>query len=239
VDKSHEGKVTYTLHAGDLQGIAQGQQFSIHSRAPLKGGTSSDPSEIGWMQVLTLESSSSTLEFLPNKPKPRNIPRVFFAHSLSSVKQDPSTIYCQDRQLLDAIFLPGECSGEMKYAEDPTQAALIITVEGDQVHIDQKDPALEGCIPTRFACEINRNDTQMLQNIIRSWRHFHYHLHRHPQNLANFDVFPEVRMELHYLEENRDNYYSLEYQPVGENLLGEEPAHVEVSDLDDLPHCSG
>jgi hypothetical protein len=125
----------------------------------------------------------------------------------------------------------------MKYTEDPTLAALTLTVEGDQVHIDQKDPALVGYIPTPFACKPDRSETRWLQNIIRSWRHFNYHLHRRPRDSPD-DVFPQVRMELHYLEEVRDNYYSLEYQPVGENLLAQEPACVEVSDLDDLDSAS-
>ncbi|KAJ2934554.1 hypothetical protein H1R20_g2524, partial [Candolleomyces eurysporus] len=120
----------------------------------------------------------------------------------------------------------------MKYAEFPTQAALILTVEEDEVHIDQNDPALNDHIPTRFPCPINCNETKRLQNIIRSWRHFNYHLHRGPQNSTD-DAFPQVRMELHYLESTSDDYFSPDYQPTGENLLAQEPAHVPVSAVED------
>jgi hypothetical protein len=140
------------LHAGEAQGIADGQQFSIHERIPFEGGNPSQPS-IGKMHVVSLGLNSSRLEFLPDLylsgPRPR-VPRVFYAHPLSWVKQDPSMIYCQDRQLLDAIF-PGE---EMKYAEYPTKVALILTVDRGQVHIDQNDPVLNDYIPTRFACSL-------------------------------------------------------------------------------------
>jgi hypothetical protein len=123
----------------------------------------------------------------------------------------------------------------MKYTEEPTQAALILTVEGDQVHIDQNDPALNDYIPTRFACDVKHNETQWLRTIIRSWRHFNYLLHRRPRN-SSYDAYPQVRMELHYLKpaNGTEDDFCLEYEPVGENLLAQEPAFVPVSDDDSV-----
>ncbi|RXW16987.1 hypothetical protein EST38_g8865 [Candolleomyces aberdarensis] len=226
------GQVIFTLYAGEAQGIEDGQQFSIHEKIPFEGGNSSRPS-IGTMHVVFRGSTSSRLEFLPGTRELRKVPQVFYAHPLSEVTLDTSTIYCEDRKLLDAIFPPGVSGEEMKYAEYPTQAALILTVEEDEVHIDQNDPALNDYMPTRFACNINRNETKRLRNIIRSWRHFTYHLHRRPQNSTNH-AFPQVRMELHYLEPTRADYFSPEYKPIGENLLAQEPAHISVSDVDDV-----
>jgi hypothetical protein len=228
-DISPRGKVTFTLHAGEAQGIEYGEQFSIHESIPFEGGKPCQPS-IGTMQIVSLGPTSSRLDFLPNGPTPE-VPRVFYAHPLSW-EQDPSTIYCKDRQLLDEIFPPNASGEVMKYAEYPTKAALILTVEEDQVHIDWNDPALNDYIPTRFACRIKRNDTERLRNTIRSWRHFNYHLHRQPRNSTN-DVFPKVRMELHYLQSTTKDYFMTEYKPVGNNLLQGEPAFVPVSDVDD------
>ena len=115
------GQNTFTLYAGEAQGIENGQQFTIHRKIPSESGTPSQPS-IGTMQVVKLESTSSQLAFLAGVPKPEKLPKVFYAHPSSSVKQDPSAIYCQDRQLIDAIFPPNVCGQEVKHARYPTQA---------------------------------------------------------------------------------------------------------------------
>ncbi|KAJ2912757.1 hypothetical protein MD484_g7653, partial [Candolleomyces efflorescens] len=118
----------------------------------------------------------------------------------------------------------------MKYAEDPAEAALKLTIEGDQVHIDQNpDPNLGRYISARFAGSISRNDTKKLQDTIRSWRHFNYHLYRRPTE----DAFPQVRMELQYLKPKESDYFMTEYQPIEGNLLQEEPAKVYVANVDD------
>jgi hypothetical protein len=185
------------------------------------------------MQVVALGLSSSRLDFLPDHSEIDRplMPRVFYAYPLSRVEQDSATVYCHDRQLLDDIFPFGAYGEGMKHAEHPTQAALILIVEGDEVYIGQNDAALNDYIPTRFPCKISRGETQRLANIIRSWRHFNYHLHRHPRNAVD-DAFPDIRMELQYLKLTSEGYYP-EYKPVGENLLAQEPAVVTVSDGDD------
>ncbi|KAJ2912758.1 hypothetical protein MD484_g7650, partial [Candolleomyces efflorescens] len=121
------------------------------------------------------------------------------------------------------------------YTEEPAEAALIFTADGDRVHIDQNDTALNDYIPTRFVCDVKRNEVQWLHNIIRSWRQFNYILHRHPHNSTD-GVFSQIRMELQYLApvDGPDDYFFQEYHPVGENLLAQEPAFVPVPDEDNI-----
>ena len=234
VDAS-EGKqqVIFTLHAGLAEGIVPNEVFDLYKAVPFEGEKNASP-PFGMMIATDVGTTSTVMQRLEGKTTPVRVPKVFYAKRIAW-SNAPASIYCEDKTLLQSLSRVTKSSVTVKagkvlptdLVDDATKASLIINVEGDDVYLERNDPLLEEHLPKRFPRPLHRIDPERIQGVISAWRHFNYHLKR-----GGRDEFPQIRMEMHYLEPEDgdwDNEHP-EYQPVGQNLLAENPAHIVVSD---------
>lgn len=233
--KDAEGKqqVTFTLLAGLAEGIVPNEVFDLYKAVPFEGEKNASP-PFGMMVATDVGTTSTVLQRLEGKATPLRVPKVFYAKRIAW-SNAPASIYCEDKTLLQSLSRVTKSSVSVKagkilptdLVDDAAKASLIVKVEGDDVYLERNDPLLEEHLPKRFPRPLNRNAPEQIQGVISAWRHFNYHLKR-----GGRDEFPQIRMEMHYLEPEDgdwDNEHP-EYNPVGKNLLAENPAHIVVSD---------
>lgn len=225
--KSEDGKLSVTLDAGMAQGIVLGELFSIYENN-FEATTQNPNPSIGLLDARTISTASCSLGHPPGQKKFK-IPRHFYAKRIDW-RNDPPKVYCADSVLLSSLFpSPENVAGRKIIAvEDPEQASLVISTQGDDVRISRTDPFITQYIPPAFPYNFHTESPWAIHRIVGAWQHFNYHLLRRGR-----DEFPQVRMELHYLEPSSNSGEDDEnYKVKGGNLLAAEPAEVRVPDVD-------
>ncbi|KAF6744341.1 hypothetical protein DFP72DRAFT_85644 [Ephemerocybe angulata] len=227
-------KVQVSIDAGMAQGITVGELFAIHENNYLEDGSNINP-QIGVLSAKSVATGTAFLQHPPGHPKFK-IPKNFYAKRIDW-GNDPPKVYSNDKAWLERVLLaPKSATGRRVITVDnEDEASLAIEVERDWsfVHLYRNDPLLNEYLPRKFPFKFRGDVPGDIQTIIGAWQHFNYHLHRRGKN-----EFPQVRMELHYLEpidpddDGMDSFEPENYKVQGGNLLVSEPSEVRVPDSD-------
>lgn len=177
------------------------------------------------MVVAEANSTVAILRPHPGRTERIKVPSVFYAKRITWSNAS-SSIHCTDAKLTQSlsvltranVAIQGGVVRQADLVENPIKAALVLTVEGQDVFMERNDAVLNEHIPARFPRHFKRKNTTRIQRAISGWRHFDYHLKRGPDLL---DVFPRIRLEMHWLEPINGDWDDVgaEYRPVGANLL--------------------
>lgn len=217
-------ETVYTLYAGLAEGIVPNESLHLFKVAPFLGEENSR-APFGTMLAADVSTTLTVLKPHPGRTERIKIPSMFYAKRTTWYNA-PASIYCQDGEFIQSlsvvtrrnVIVQGGVVRASDLVDDPVKASLILTVESDNVCMDRNDPILREHLPQRFPHSIGRMEITKIQRIISAWRHFDYHLNR---GRGGADVFPLIRLELHWLEPTNGNWEDTgaEYRPVGANLL--------------------
>ncbi|KAF5322967.1 hypothetical protein D9611_009329 [Ephemerocybe angulata] len=230
----NDKKVQVSIDAGMAQGITVGELFAIHENNYLEDGSNINP-QIGVLSATSVATGTAFLQHPPGHPRFK-IPKNFYAKRIDW-GNDPPKVYSNDKAWLERVLLARKSATGRRVitVDNEDEASLVIEVERDwsSVHLYRNDPLLNEYLPRKFPFKFRGDVPGDIQTIIGAWQHFNYHLHRRGKN-----EFPQVRMELHYLEpidpedDGMDSFEPENYKVQGGNLLVSEPSEVRVPDSD-------
>ncbi|KAJ3527936.1 hypothetical protein NMY22_g9598 [Coprinellus aureogranulatus] len=211
-----------TLRAGTAQGLAPGELFSIHEYDLPISDDNPNPS-IGTLCVKDVEKASSVLGGLLCV-REGALPSVFYAKKIGR-RICFLKIYCNDWTWFNTIFLPDELKNCIVPINDPEERSLSLCVADSRVYIGGADPHLVFYeLAKRFSTGLSTSNHEAIRAVLLRWQHFTLHLNLQGENI------PQVRMEMHFLEET----------VVGEHHTGEEgdPRNFRPAGLDLLAQAS-
>jgi hypothetical protein len=215
------------MFAGIVEGIASNDKFYLYQYAPLLGQDNAK-GPFAKMIATRVGHTSTVLQHLAGAKNVDKFPRTFYAKRIDSWNT-PIIISCEDRGLRTGVMQDTDLA-----VDDPSEALIVISVEGDDVYLESNDPLINAYVPSlrRLPCKLQRNEPNTIKRVISSWRHFDYHLRREPADEYKFPQIQQIRMELHYLEGvgGQTNEPNVEHVPIGLDLLATDPARVLVSD---------
>ena len=143
------------------------------------------------------------------------------------LNEDPAqkiALYCADRDWLKTIVPPQKHEGlVITIVDDVESCDLQLTVLGGKVHFDRYHKLVTPHLGARICHTVDFDNKTAIQKVMKSSSHFYHHLTR------TGDVFPDVRMELTKLKEERQ-IIGLDrvFTPIGENLIEKDPATIIV-----------
>ncbi|KAF6752769.1 caspase domain-containing protein [Ephemerocybe angulata] len=227
------GEVEYRLFAGTVEGVVPSDLFHVYLSRPLQG---QNQECVPFCQAIAIHightSTLLKLHVIEGRSGPVSVTASqFFAKRITyddeEVLRSISDFHGDDWTVnVGTLTVPN-------IATDPSEVSLSLTAEGDKVYVDRNHSLLNQYLPRRFPHTFDRNAPQDVQRAIAAWRQFNYHLDRKPYGE---DMFPHIRVELHYLEpvsDDSDWYYdNVEYRCVGKSLLvqGVSVHNISVSD---------
>jgi hypothetical protein len=190
-----QDKWILTLDAGTAQGIAPGELFSIHANDLPVGGAKTNP-EIGFLIATEVNTATSLLNYPdPLKKFPKG--KHFYARRVDWSK-DPPKIFCEDSAWLDKVFPLDDPKKKIVRVDNKGDAQVILelTSQNKVRFLRSSQAFLDKCQVPSFTVSTTRH--KAIRAAVGGLQHFNSHLHR-----QGTKAFPEVRMEMHFLEPER------------------------------------
>ena len=222
-----EGKSDKTLiilEAGAAQGITVGSRMAVHAYNFLESSGTSNP-RLGRLIVNSVDAFSSVLKVPSDTETEKfSIPPLFYCLVEYQVSQ--IALYCTNRLWLDTVFPPWEREQlGVIIVNDAESSDLQLTVEGGKVYFDRRDDLVTPHIGARISHTVDDGDLSAIRNVVKSSQHFYHHLKR-----SGTDDYRDVRMELKILEQKINEDFDRVFNPIGKNLIADEPATIVVDE---------
>ena len=220
------------LEAGAALGITVGSRMAVHAYNFVEVTGTLNPRR-GYLTVDKVNASSSVLT-APSDPEkfPFKFPGALFYCCMEQWASLKIALYCENKEWLETLFSPEERDQSITIVDKVEACDLELTVIGAEVRFDCHHTLVKPHIGTRIPHTLDVGNKSAIHNVVKSALHFYYHLTRsNPES-----KFDWRRMELKKLEKEPvtvlpgpfDLDLGPAFTPIGENLIGKEPARVVV-----------
>ncbi|KAF8153270.1 caspase domain-containing protein [Crassisporium funariophilum] len=212
------------LEAGAAQGITVGSRLSVHASNLIETDRHPNAS-LGELIVATVHAFASELEH-PPEARPIRLQKLFYCR-ISHRASQKIALYCENRTWLETIFPPQEQERlSIELADEVTSCSLQLTNIEGRVHFDRYNDMVTPHIGSRIRHTVGAEDIYVIRNVVQSSANFYQHLTR-----TGADDFRNVWMELKALKEELSNDFDQVFNPIGANLIADEPATVVVDEF--------
>ncbi|KAF9525305.1 caspase domain-containing protein [Crepidotus variabilis] len=217
--REKEGPIV--MHAGEAQGVTYGSLYSIHATNLIDNGASPNP-PLGFLSVKAVEAFSSTIDFEGAK---FSVPRLCYAKLVQAAVQKLA-IHSDNKEWLNTIFPSTTLERlHVTIVDEVESCNLELTFSNGHVFFDRRDSIVAPLLGTRMRHTVQGNDTRKIQDVVRCFRHFHYHVTRSGPN-----EFRNIWMELKELKQELSDDFSRIFTPFGPNLIESNPTRIVVNE---------
>lgn len=207
------------LQAGSAQGVIESSRYAVHVTNLMATPMQPNPC-LGYLVVERVEDTYSVLT-LDKGDTTFDLPTLFYS-KLDQLVGDSIYVYCLDRVWLESVFRP-ELRSKLSVVLVSNQQScdLEITLLDGYAYFDQHRPCTRPYLHSRMRRKVPATNFKVIRNIVQASFHFYRNLTR--CSPVQFDA---VYMELHRLTEAPGKVF----QPVGDNLITEEPAKIVIDE---------